>query len=403
MPEFTARIGWPDGAITQESVISADTASARAELEKRGGHIFDLRVHGAGFRLGRAKRRGKIKMASFLVFNQELVALLKAGLPILRSIELLLERQANPTWKEVLTDIRDRITSGAALSDAFSAQGDLFPRLYPTSLKAGEKAGELEPVLRRYLKYQKTMVALQRKVVSTLIYPALLIAVSIGLIAILMTVVIPRFTEFFSEFGTELPALTKIVLGTASGIRDHLGWILGFLVVAVFAFRKFARTERGREFLDSQLLNLPFVGGIFRRFSISQFTRSLATLLSGGTPLVPSMETAAEAVGNRHVSKRIREGVPKVREGRELWRTLEETELMTNLTIEMVKVGESSGALEEMLNSASEFYDDEIDAQLARVVSFVEPAVLVLMGVVIATILLAVYLPLFTILSRMKG
>jgi type IV pilus assembly protein PilC len=215
--------------------------------------------------------------------------------------------------------------------------------------------------------------------------------------------VIPRFTEFFSEFGSDLPLLTRVVMGTATTIRSNIGWIAGGIVVAAFALRRWGATDRGREFLHAQLLRLWFVGGIFRRFSISQFTRSLATLLSGGTPLVPSLETASEAIGNRYVSKKIAGTVPRVREGGELWRALDDTGMMTNLTIEMVKVGESSGALEEMLNSASEFYDEEIDAQLARVVSFVEPAVLVFMGIVIATILMAVYLPLFTILSNMKG
>jgi type IV pilus assembly protein PilC len=402
MPQFTARLGWPDGGVAEESIISASRAAARLEFERRGAHVFELKERSGSFS-GWKRRRRKIKMSAFLVFNQELVALLKAGLPILRSVELLLERQQNPVWREVLTDVRDRITSGASLSEAFAAQGDLFPRLYATSLKAGEKAGELEPVLRRYLKYQKTIVQLQRKVVSTLIYPALLIAVSTGLIAILMTFVIPRFTEFFAEFGSDLPLLTRLVVGLATAIRSHLGWIVGVIAVAVIALRSFARTDRGKIFIDAQLLKIPFAGGIFRRFSISQFTRSLATLLSGGTPLVPSLETASEAIGNRYVSRKIAGTVPRVREGGELHRALEDTGMMTNLTIEMVKVGESSGALEEMLNSASEFYDEEIDALLARVISFVEPAVLIVMGVVIATILLAVYLPLFTILSTMKS
>lgn len=402
MPQFVARLGWPDGAVAEESIISATRAAARLEFERRGAHVFELKEKAGAFG-GWKRRRRKIRMAAFLVFNQELVALLKAGLPILRSIELLLERQQHPVWREVLTDVRDRITSGASLSEAFAAQGDLFPRLYATSLKAGEKAGELEPVLRRFLKYQKTIVTLQRKVVSTLIYPALLIAVSTGLIAILMTFVIPRFTEFFAEFGSDLPLLTRLVVGLATAIRSHLGWILAGLAIAAVALRSFARTDRGKIFIDAQLLKIPFAGGIFRRFSISQFTRSLATLLSGGTPLVPSLETASEAIGNRYVSQKIAGTVPRVREGGELHRALEDTGMMTNLTIEMVKVGESSGALEEMLNSASEFYDEEIDALLARVISFVEPAVLVVMGVVIATILLAVYLPLFTILSTMKS
>jgi len=403
VPEFLARVGWPDGGVGEETIVAADAASARAEYERRGGHVFDVRKSGSVLSILGRRRRGKIKPAAFMIFNQELVSLLKAGLPILRSIELLLERQENPALRETLADIRDRITSGASLSDAFAAQGDIFPRLYATSLRAGERAGELEPVLRRFLKYQKTIVALRRKVVSTLVYPAVLMTVSAGLIAVLMTVVIPKFTEFFKDFDTELPLLTRLVIGTAGFIHSHIVWILVATVAGVVALRQFADTERGRQVLHAQLLRLPFVGGIFRRFSISQFSRSLATLLSGGTPLVPALETAAEAIGNYHVSRSIQSIIPRIREGGELWASLESTGLMTNLAIEMIKVGESSGALEEMLNSTAEFYDEEIDAQLARVVSFVEPAVLVIMGSIIATILMAVYLPLFTILSRMKG
>jgi type IV pilus assembly protein PilC len=403
MPEYVVRIGWPDGTVGEERIASPTREAASIEFSRRGAHVFEVRSLGGILGVGGRRRRGKISMASFLVFNQELIALLKAGLPILRSIELLLERQSNPTWREVLTDIRDRITSGAALSEAFEAQGDIFPRLFSTSLRAGEKSGELEPVLRRFLKYQKTIVALTRKVISTMIYPALLITVSIGLISILMTFVIPRFTEFFSDFGADLPLLTRVVVGTAVWIREHLAILLVVFALAALAFYRFVRTDRGRDFAHAQLLKIPLVGGIFRRFSISQFSRSLATLLSGGTPLVPSLEIASQAIGNRHVSRKISEVIPRVREGGELWRALEATGLMTNLTIEMVKVGESSGALEEMLNSISEFYDEEIDAGLARVISFAEPAVLVVMGAVIATILLAIYLPLFTILSTMKS
>lgn len=403
MPEFTARVGWPDGSVVEETILSASSFAARSEFEKRGAHVFQVQEKGISLSLARVRRRRRIKMGAFLIFNQELIALLRAGLPILRSIELLLERQQDATWKEVLTDIRERIISGAALSDAFAAQGDLFPRLYATSIRAGEKAGELVPVLRRFLKYQKTILALRRKVVSTLVYPVILIAVSIGLIAVLMTFVIPRFTEFFSELGGSLPLLTRAVISIATFSQHNVGYILGVIVLGTFFCRRYARTERGRAFFDSQALHLPFVGGIFRRFSISQFTRSLAALLSGGTPLVPSLENASAAVGNRYVSKKLLEAVPKVREGGELWAAFDQTGLMSSLTIEMIKVGESSGTLEEMLNEASEFYDEEIDTLLARVISFIEPAVLVIMGVIIATILMAVYLPLFTMMAQMKG
>lgn len=400
--EFRVRTGWPDGSVAEEAVVAPDAGAARSEVERRGGHVFEVRRKGLSLAAVRS-RRGRVKMADFLVFNQEVIALLKAGLPVVHSLEILLERQESPTLRRVLADVKDKVNSGFSLSEAFAEQGDLFPRLYWTSLKAGEKSGEIEVVLRRYLKYQRTVMALSRKVISTLVYPAILILLSTVLISLLMTVVIPRFQEFFADFNAELPLLTVVVIRTAGFLRDNVVWLIGGGVVALFLLSRWLKTPAGAEWGDGALLRLPFVGGIFRRFAITQFTRSLATLLGGGTPLVPALENAADAIGNRHISRRVGDVVVKVREGGELWRALEETRILTNLAIEMIKVGEMSGALEEMLNSVSEFYDEEIDTLLARVISFVEPAILVAMGGVIVVILLSVYLPIFRIMSQIKG
>jgi type IV pilus assembly protein PilC len=401
--EFVVRAGWPDGSIAEEAVVARDASTARSEVERRGGHVFEIRRRGLSLPGARAGRRRRIKMSAFLIFNQEMIALLKAGLPVVHSFEILLERQESAALRSVLADVKERVNAGASISEAFAEQGDLFPRLYWTSLKAGEKSGEIESVLRRYLKYQRTVMALSRKVLSTLVYPAILILLSIVLIAILMTVVIPKFQDFFGEFGGELPLLTVIVIRSAGFLRDNVLWILGSLAAAGLFYSRWIKTPAGAEWGDRILLRIPVIGGIFRRFSITQFTRSLATLLGGGTPLVPALENAADAIGNRYLSRSVREVVPRVREGGELWKALEDTGLFTNLTIEMVKVGETTGALEEMLSSVSEFYDEEIETLLARVISFVEPLILVVMGGVIVTILLSVYLPIFRLMSQVKG
>ncbi len=401
-PQFSVRTGWPDGSVGEEAVLAVDARAARSEVERRGGYVFDVHRQGLAATRGAGRRR-RIKMADFLVFNQEMIALLKAGLPVVHSLEILLERQESPVLRRVLAEIRDKVNSGSSLSDAFAAQGDLFPRLYWTSLKAGEKSGEIESVLRRYQKYQKTLMGLARKVISTLVYPAILIMLSAVLITILMTFVIPRFSILFEDFNADLPILTLIVIRTASFLRENVVWIFGGILIAGFLLSRWLKTNVGREGRDAAALKVPVIGGIFRRFACTQFTRSLSTLLGGGTPLVPSLENAADAVGNRFISRRVRDVVPRVREGGELWRALETTGIFTNLTIEMIKVGESSGALEEMLASVSEFYDEEIDVLLARVISFVEPVILVIMGAVIATILLSVYLPIFRIMSQIKG
>lgn len=403
-PQFSVRAGWPDGSVAEEAVAAPDAGTARAEVERRGGHVFEVKKSGFGF-LGRRRRgrKGRVKIADFLVFNQELVALLKAGLPVVHAFSLLQERQKSPTLKRVLTDVGERVRGGSAISDAFAEEGDLFPRLYATSLKAGEKSGEIENVLRRYLAYQRTLLALTRKVVSTLVYPSILIVLSIVLITILMTVVIPRFEEFFHDFEANLPLLTILVVRTATFLRRNILWVGGSAAALVFLALRFLDTPAGAVARDRFVLRLPVIGGILSRFAISQFTRSLATLLGGGTPLVPSLENASDAVGNRHVSRAVKDVVPRVREGGELWKALEATGIFTDLTIEMIKVGEASGALEDMLASVSDFYDEEIDVLLSRVISFVEPAILVVMGAVILTILLSVYLPIFTIMSQIKG
>jgi type IV pilus assembly protein PilC len=399
---FRVKIGWPDGSVAEEAVQAPDAVAARVDIERRGGHVFEVRREGLSF-ADRRQRRGRIKMRDFLIFNQELIALLKAGLPVVHAFELLLERQESPTLRRVLGDIRTRVNAGAAISDAFAEQGNLFPRLYWTSLKAGEKSGEIESVLRRYVKYQRTVMNLARKVVSTLVYPAILICLSVVLIAILMTVVIPKFRDFFGDFQADLPLLTVIVMNTATFLRSNVLFFLGGLAAAGFFGSRFLKSPRGAEWGDAAVLKIPVIGGIFRRFAISQFTRSLATLLGGGTPLVPALENASQAVGNRYVSRRVSEVIPRVREGGELWKALEETGIFTNLTIEMIKVGEASGALEEMLTSVSDFYDEEIDVLLGRVISFVEPAILVIMGGVVMTILLSVYLPIFRLMSQIKS
>jgi type IV pilus assembly protein PilC len=403
-PQFSVKAGWPDGSVAEQAILAPDSRAARAEIERRGGHVFEVRRHGLVLPGGgRAGRKGRVKMADFLVFNQEMIALLKAGLPVVRSFEILLERQESPSLRAVLADVKDRVNAGASISEAFAEQGDIFPRLYWTSLKAGEKSGEIEAVLRRYLKYQKTVISISRKVISTLVYPAILMTLSAVLIAVLMTVVIPKFQDFFADFHADLPLLTVVVVGVAGFLRDNVFWLLPAVAFAAWLAWRWVRTPAGREWSDRLLLSLPFLGGLFRRFAITQFTRSLATLLGGGTPLVPSLENAAEAIGNRHIAKRVRDVVPKVREGGELWQALDSIGIFTNLTIEMIKVGETSGALEEMLSAVSDFYDEEIDLLLGRVITLVEPAILVMMGGIIVTILLSVYLPIFKIMSQIRG
>jgi type IV pilus assembly protein PilC len=412
-----------DGQIATRTIDAPDETALRSEIARQGARLFSVKLgagaiapgggsgesafsRAAAFLRGLVPGRSRhpVKAAEFLVFNQELVALLKAGLPIVNGLDILLERQENPRFKAMLKDVRDQLTSGVALSDAFLSHGDAFPRLYATSLKAGERSGEVEKVLRRYLNYQKILGGIRRKVTGALVYPAVLIGLSAGLVGILMTYVIPKFREFFAGFEAgELPLLTRTVIGTADFLRAHILVIAVTAVTVSALFSRWKETEAGRVKFDGLLLRIPLVGKILRQFALSQFARSLATLVGAGTPLVPALDIATGAVANRHVSGAVGAVVPRVREGAELWTSLEETGEFTSLAIEMIKVGEATGALEEMLTNTSDFYDEAIEAQLQRIVTLIEPIILVVMGAVIATLLLSIYLPMFTILSNIRA
>lgn len=396
MPYFVIRAGTPDGEIVERRIEALTVESARAEAQREGLHVLQVK-RGGGFSLASLIPRSRrlVSADRFLLFNQELLALVRAGLPILQSFEIMLERQRDVRFRKVLEEIRDKIKSGVALSDAFASYGDAFPPIYANSLRAGERSGDLEGVIRRFLRYQKLIANLRRRVVGAMIYPAVLVTLAIGMIFVMLTYVIPKFSEFYEGFGKELPPLTRGLINLAFLVRSNLLLSIGVLVALAFLLRKWSSTAMGGVAFDRFKLKIPLLGGTFHRFAILQFTQALGTLLSGGTPMVPSVEIAAQSVTNRHFAHRV-SGIPqKVREGEPLWRSLDSTGVMSDLAIEMIKVGESTGAVVEMLANVSEFYDEEIEARLARMISLIEPIILVGLGGVIAVLLYAFYLPLF--------
>lgn len=402
MPIYVFKVGTPDGQIAEREVRAFDLATAREELARQGMHIFQEKRARLSLESFLSRSRS-IPTDKFLLFNQQLLALVKAGLPIVQSFDIMLERQKNPRFKEVLADIRDKITSGVALSDAFESFGTMFPPIYSTSIRAGEKSGDLAGVIARFIRYQKIIVALRKKVVGALVYPAVLLFLMGGMIFVMLTTVIPKFAEFYEGFDQELPGPTAFTIALSNFVRSNFLIAIAAVAVAVVLAKTFARSDAGRLVLDRVKLRIPFVGGIFADFSVMQFTQSMGTLLSGGTPMVPAIEIAANAVTNRHVATRIGAIAQKVREGEPLWRSLEDTGVMSDLAIEMIKVGESTGAIVEMLANTSEFYDEVIEAKLSRMVALIEPLILVLLGAVIAGLLYAFYLPILQLSSRVQG
>ena len=395
MPEFLCRVAIGSGDVVERKYVAADEAALRRDLENQDLMLLDVRRSNPFLQqLARTLRvKGSIPSREFLIFNKELIALVRAGLPIVPSLTILLERRKNATFRHALMDIRERVKSGESLSEAFGAQGDLFPPLYSASLASGERSGEMASVLARFIDYTQRVLAIQRKVVSALIYPAILFTLSIGLVSLMGFFIIPKFNEFLKDVGQDLPLITQIIVGIALFCQERWQLILAGTVTGFFGFMVWHRTPGGRYVMDNLKIRLPILGEIVRNYAQNRFTRTLGTLQAGGIPLVTSLELSSRAVGNVVFERELNKVTTKVREGEALWESLDKTGLISDINIQLIRVGESTGALVEMLENASEFTDEEIDTQLSRMVTMIEPAMLVFMAIIVATMLLSIYLP----------
>ena len=398
--EFRARLASATGEIS-EGVYVADTESRlRHELEEKGLYILSLQPKHAiaGVSLHLPQRRA-VSTREFLVFNQELATLLKAGMPLVQSLDLLKRRVTSPVFKTVLNDVHEQVRSGTALSDAFAAQGDLFPRVYTASLLAGERSGNLDAVLRRYVEYTKIIATVKRKTVSALVYPAILISLALVLVAIIVIKVVPAFSDFYASFGADLPLITRVILDVSDFIRGQMLWLAIGLIAAVAAIVVWVRRPGQHAQFDHLVLNLPMLGQVARKFATSQMARTLATLLGGGLPLVNALDIAAKSIGNRFMAGQLEIVSTRVREGESFAGALDARRVFPEVAVKMAEVGESTGALQEMLNTVADFYDEDISTTMERFITLVEPTLLVVMGIIIAGLLLALYMPLFQLSS----
>ncbi len=400
MPEFVCRLGAPNGSVVEQRRVAASMDALRRELEAEGFHIFDLSAARSRFRVPFLSRSDRVSGQDFLLFNTQLKTLLHAGMPLAQSLDLLKEQQTSPHFRALLDKVHQQLTTGVALSDAFLALGDTFPRLYANSLRAGERTGELEQVIGRYVEYQRLVEAVRRKIVGALTYPAVLIVLAAGLVVILMTYVIPSFSQFYLQFESELPLPTRLVIGSADFLSNNLILIVVGLIVSSYFFRVWRTSPAGRLITDRWKLKLPLVGGLTHLFALSQFSRSMSILLGGGTPMVPAVETSSASVSNAYISELFLGCVQEVQEGRPLSDALLDTGYLPDMALAMIRVGEATGALPEMLTHTSDFFDESIEFTLGRIVTLIEPIILVVMGLIVAGLLLSVYYPLLTIVSR---
>lgn len=403
MAEYLLKYADTRGEIHQQVAEADSEHDLRQRLSDQGFLVYSIRPRSGLMPIGRGTlpRRKKLNVEKFLIFNQQFVTLVRAGLPILKALELLADRLTDPKLGRYIQAVRDDVRNGAMLSDAFRRQG-VFPPIYVTSILAGEKSGSLAEVLDRYIAYQKLALAIRKKLLVSLMYPAVLIVLVIALMVFLVTYVVPNFAQLYSSMSANLPTVTQLLIAVGTTARNYvLAFAVG-LVALGFAFRFWSRRESAQEALDRVKLRTPLVGGIWIKYQVSQFARVLSTLLLGGIPLVQALDTASESLGSRLLHKALEKAKRMVREGQPLSSSVAATGIFPALSIDMIEVGESTGALPAMLNSVSEFFEDDVNIRMAAALSLIEPAIMIFMGMFVAFVLVALYLPIFSLADTLK-
>ncbi len=402
MAEFVLKYADPRGEMHQQVAEAASEKDLRERYSQQGFLIYSVKPRRAlaGMVAGGGRKR-KINLEKFLIFNQQFVTLIRAGLPILKALDLLSERLTDEKLAPHIKLVREEVRNGSLLSDAFARQG-VFPPMYVTSVLAGEKSGSLGEVLDRYITYQKLALAVRKKLVLSLVYPCLLLVLVVCLMVFLVTFVVPKFAELYQSMSAQLPAATQILIAVGTTARNYI--LFGFLalVLAAVAFRFWAKTEKGEVRVDRWRMRMPLVGEIWIKYQVAQFARVLGTLLVGGIPLLQALETASSSLGTRLLKNTLGEAGQMVKEGQSLSSSLAKTGIFPGLSIDMIEVGESTGALPQMLSSVAEFYEDDVNTRMSASLSLIEPAIMIFMGGFVTFVLVALYLPIFSLADTLR-
>jgi type IV pilus assembly protein PilC len=397
MAEFVCKVGDATGRVFQRVETAQSEDEARQRLSDRGLYVFQVRSHwGLLANLGRARSERVIRPADFLIFNQQFCTLIKAGLPILKALDLLAERAAAPRLRPILRDVRQRVRDGALLSEGLVGQGS-FPPVYVTAITAGERSGNLTGVIEQYISYLRVSTGFRRQLLTALIYPSILVCAVIIVMSYLVTFAMPRFAALYKDLDVPLPKITQIVLAISLPLRNYFFVFAAIVIVGGSAIFLWTRTDHGGLVIDRLKPRFPVVGDIWLKAQIAQFVRTLATLLAGGTPLVSALQTSSSAIGSKLISTSVAQAADRVKEGESLHASLAATKLIPDLALEMIEVGEASGALAAMLTSVAEFYEEEVNTRLQRTLIWISPAILVVMAAVIGLILVSLYLPMFSL------
>jgi len=396
MGEFLCRVADANGRVFSHVEAAGTKDEARQKMADRGLYVYSVEARNSLMSgLTNRSRVRQVTGSDFLILNQQFNTLIKAGLPILRALDLLSTRATSPKLRPVVTQIRDRVREGKSLSEAVDEAG-VFSKVYSTAILAGEKSGNLSGVLEYYIAYQRVSTGVRKKIIATMVYPTLLISVAAIIVTYLVTVVIPKFSLLYKDLGTELPGPTKLLIAITVDYRYLVLSVVAAFFLGIFLLFMWSRSEEGGAAFDRMKFRLPVIGDTMLKFQVAQFSRTLSTLLTGGTPLVAALSTASDAITSKLVRNTVATTTQMVREGESLHQALASTGVMPDLALDMIEVGESSGALAPMLTSVAEFYEDEVNLRLSTMISLIEPIMLVFMGLLVAFILISLYLPIFS-------
>ena len=401
MAEWTLKYADARGEIHQQVAEADSERELRERYTEQGFLIYSIRPRSEGVVQSLRPTGKKLNVEKFLIFNQQFVTLIRAGLPILKGLELLADRLTDPKLSKYIQGVRQEVRNGALLSDAFARQG-AFPPIYVTTVLAGERSGSLADVLDRFITYQKLALSVRRKLIVSLLYPAVLVVLAGCLIVFLVTYVVPNFAVLYSSMQAQLPRPTQILIAIGTTARNYVLAGFGAFIAAVIAFRIWSKTPSGSESVDRMLMRVPVVGEVWLKYQVAQFSRVLGTLLIGGIPLLQALETAAESLGTQVLKNVLTQAVKTVREGQSLSQSLRSTKIFPSLAIDMIEVGESTGALPAMLSSVAEFYEDDVSTRVTAMLSLVEPAIMICMGIFVAFVLVSLYLPIFSLADSFR-
>jgi type IV pilus assembly protein PilC len=398
MAEFVVKLADERGHLSEQVERGFSASEVQDRFAQLGYLVYSvkprtmLNAGSGGFNLGSRK----VRQTQFVVFNQQFLTLIKAGLPVMTALELLIKRQPEGFFRSLLDNVRERVKSGEVLSSAFEAQ-HAFPKVYTTTLQAGEKSGNMEEVLGRFIAYQRVAMTFRKKLLASLVYPSLLVTFVVVMLVFLVTYVVPEFAKLFENLNAKLPAITVFMLSVGLATQKYFVLIAVAVVAAVIGFWRWSKSEGGASFIDRMILHLPLLGGIWLKYQVANFSRMMSTLLQGGLPLVPALETAGPSMGSYRIRRGLEGAIEEVRGGQPLSKSLESRKVFPDLAVEMMEVGESTGALPAMLNSVAEFYEEDVQTAMTALMSLIEPLILIVMAFVVGGVLISLYLPIFTL------